>query len=73
VLSDDYQSVVDATKQASMDLMASIKGFDDEEKKRVVDEGSWFNKHRDAIKRHAAALNTTLQRVHSKVEDGYQQ
>lgn len=23
--------------------------------------------------RHAAALNTTLQRVHSKVEDGYQQ
>jgi hypothetical protein len=65
VLADDYQSVIDATKQASIDLLASIKGFDDEEKKRVVDEGSWFNKQRDAIKRSATEciiwlLNLTI-------------
>ncbi len=51
VLADDYQSIVEATKKVSTDLAGSVKSFDDEEKKKVVDDGSWFNKHRDAIKR----------------------
>ena len=40
------------------------------EKKEVLDDGSWFNKHGEAITRHVQALEITLQKVKAKVDDG---
>ena len=41
------------------------------EKKEVLDDGSWFNKHGEAITRHVQVLEITLQKVKAKVDDGY--
>ena len=42
------------------------------EKKEVLDDGSWFNKHGEAITRHVQVLEITLQKVKAKVVDRFQ-
>ncbi len=70
-LGNDYESIVTATKKSSIDVQNDIKRFNDSEKQSVIEEGSWFNKHRDTIERHTNALMVTLQRVRNKVAEGY--
>ncbi len=38
----------------------------------MQEAGSWFDEHRDTMRKHAAALDITLERVKEKVEAGYQ-
>jgi hypothetical protein len=70
-LLDDYVSIAEATGTIGHELLDLINMFDEKEKKEVLDDGSWFNKHREAITRHAQALEITLQKVKAKVDDGY--
>eukprot|EP01038_Epipyxis_sp_PR26KG_P008891 gene8891-11991_t len=70
-LGADYESIVEATKTMAIELQSEIKTFDDKEKGNIHEDGSWFNKHRETITRHEAALNTTLMKVRTRVNDGY--
>ena len=70
-LADDYDSITAATKTMSLELNEGLQKFDAREKLLTEEEGSWFNKHRDTVKRHATALHTTLQRIRTKVMEGY--
>ncbi len=70
-LGNDYESIVTATKKSSIDVQNDIKRFNESEKQSFIEEGSWFNKHRDTIERHTNALMVTLQRVRNKVAEGY--
>ncbi len=55
-----------------MQMQGEIQSFDEKEKYDTEEHGSWYNKHRDSVKRHANALHTTLQRIRTKVMEGYQ-
>lgn len=70
-LSDDFDSINIATGDMGVEMMDGVVRFDELEKQTTFTEGSWFNKHREAVERHAQALNVTLQRVQSKIDDGY--
>merc|ERR1712000_249109 len=54
-----------------MEMQSDIQNFDEKEKYDTTEHGSWYNKHRDTVKRHAGALHTTLQRIRAKVVEGY--
>lgn len=70
-LGDDYDSISTATKTMSLQLNQDLQKFDAKEKLDTEENGSWYNKHRDTVKRHASALHTTLQRIRTKVMEGY--
>lgn len=55
----------------SKQLNEDIQKFDAKEKLDTEENGSWYNKHRDTVKRHASALHTTLERIRNKVMEGY--
>jgi hypothetical protein len=38
----------------------------------VVEDGSWYNKHRETLERHEGALHTTLTKVRNRMNEGYQ-
>lgn len=71
-LAGDYDSITEATKTMALELQQGILAFDSNEKKSIVEEGSWFNRHRETIERHEMALNATLTKVRNKVNEGYQ-
>lgn len=54
-----------------MEIQSATQKFDAKEKLDLEENGSWYNAHRDKIKRHASALQTTLQRIRAKVMEGY--
>lgn len=71
-LAIDYDSISEATRKIAHDLQEDILTFDVKEKVAVsATGGSLFNKHRDTISRHGSALRITLNKVRSKVKDGY--
>ena len=72
-LREDYESIQDATVSLSREMFEGIVLFDEQEKVTVAAGGSWFNKHRDTVARHSAALDKTLKIMKHKVEDGYKQ
>jgi hypothetical protein len=37
----------------------------------IQEDGSWFNKHRDTLERHEQALHVTLDKVRSRMNEGY--
>jgi hypothetical protein len=41
-------------------------------KQGVVEDGSWFNKHRETLERHELAQHTTLTKVRNRMNEGYQ-
>ena len=54
------------------DLQDDIFTYDARESENInAKGGSLFNKHRDTISRHASALKVTLNKVKTKVKEGY--
>jgi len=71
-LAIDYDSISEATRKIAHDLQEDILTFDVKEKVAIgATGGSLFNKHRDTISRHGSALRITLNKVRTKVKDGY--
>jgi hypothetical protein len=71
-LRQDYESILEASRSMALDLQSGIEEFDTTEKRSVVEDGSWFNKHRDTLERHEQALHGTLTKVRDKMNEGYQ-
>lgn len=51
-LSNDYDSITMATKSMAEELQNGIKDFDDIEKMALIQDGSWYNKHRETLERY---------------------
>eukprot|EP00981_Chlorochromonas_danica_P005459 scaffold1091_cov164-Ochromonas_danica.AAC.82 len=66
-LSNDYDSILTATQKMAQELLQSVADFDVSEKQALQEDGSWFNKHREAIARHEEALYITLEKVRNRL------
>lgn len=70
-LNRDYDSVLEATHNMNRELVKSVTDFDQVQKNALTVEGSWFNKHREALEQHEQALHITLDKVRNRVQEGY--
>ena len=71
-LEGEYDSLAARTKGQAFDLQNYASDFYNRQRQSLSETGSWFDEHRETMKKHAAALDITLDRVRDKVESGYQ-
>ena len=71
-LGSEYISLAEKTKGQAFDFQNYASDFDTQQRASMQEAGSWFDEHRDTMRKHAAALDITLERVKEKVEAGYQ-
>jgi hypothetical protein len=71
-LGSEYRSLAEKTKGQAFDFQNYATDFDTQQRASMQEAGSWFDEHRDTMRKHAAALDITLERVKEKVEAGYQ-
>jgi hypothetical protein len=71
-LDKEYSQLGNKTKGQAFDFQTYSTDFDNQQRASMQEAGSWFDEHRDTMRKHAAALDITLERVKEKVEAGYQ-
>ena len=71
-LKSEYDNMESKTKGQAFDFQNYATDFDTQQRASMQEAGSWFDEHRETMRKHAAALDITLERVKEKVEAGYQ-
>jgi len=71
-LEDEYDKIISATKAQAFDLQTFTAEFEAQQTIGMQESGAWFDEHRETMKKHAAALEMTLERVRDKVDSGYE-
>jgi hypothetical protein len=71
-LEEEYDKIISATKAQAFDLQTFTAEFEAQQTMGMQESGAWFDEHRETMKKHAAALEITLERVREKVDSGYE-
>jgi len=70
-LENDYDNLVTTTETMTKKLIEGIQLYNSDEKNLVLQSGSLFKQHRETVQRHADALAVTIQRVRTKLNEGF--
>ena len=67
-LKAEYDNMEQKTKGQAFDFQNYASDFDTQQRASMQEAGSWFDEHRETMRKHAAALDITLERVKEKAQ-----
>merc|ERR1711871_1436593 len=71
-MQEEYDKIVAATKAQAFDLQTFTLEFQAQQTLGMQQPGEWFDEHRETMKKHAVALEVTLERIRERVDKGYE-
>lgn len=70
-LAEEYDKITAASKAQAFDLQTFTAEFEAQQSQGMSIPGAWFDEHRETMRKHAGALESTLLKVRDKVDGGY--